>query len=72
MGCWLDHVRSWTGPTILCACGKRAKQLESVSGRRVSINMGPWDQFWTQNFLKENTKLDQNQRHPKERETWAI
>ena len=32
--CWLDQVRSWTGLTKPCACGKRAKQLESVSGRR--------------------------------------
>ncbi|KAF3608696.1 hypothetical protein DY000_02047805 [Brassica cretica] len=31
---WLDQVRSWTGPTKPCACRKRAKQLESVSGRR--------------------------------------
>ncbi|KAF2568496.1 hypothetical protein F2Q68_00026066 [Brassica cretica] len=31
---WSDQVRRWTGPTKPCACGKCAKQLESVSGRR--------------------------------------
>ncbi|KAF3553974.1 hypothetical protein F2Q69_00014583 [Brassica cretica] len=31
---WSDQVRRWTGPTKPCACGKCAKQLESVSGRK--------------------------------------
>ncbi|KAF3536776.1 hypothetical protein F2Q69_00024328 [Brassica cretica] len=29
-----ELVQSWTGLTKPCACGKRAKQLESVSGQR--------------------------------------
>ncbi|KAF2592369.1 hypothetical protein F2Q70_00045161 [Brassica cretica] len=34
MGRWSDQVQSRTGPTKHCACGKHAKQLESVSSRR--------------------------------------